>query len=320
METRRAHGPGRGGMAMAEQTVAIKAPAKINLFLEVLGERADGYHDIRSLLVPLALHDVLELALTDGEIETTIEGTVRVDPAEDLAARAARLLKRATGFAGGLRIRLRKTIPVGGGLGGGSSDAAAVLRAANRLWRTGLSTAELLALGAQLGADVPGLVQGGAVCVEGRGERVRPAPVQPSTTSRAWWIVLVNPGFVVSTKDIYSRYKPHLTSDPEAFKIALYAWESGSLDLAAKSLFNALQETVFTKYPLIELIAGELAGAGAQGVLLSGTGATLFALAADRAHALQVQRQVRERMSYPLWTRVTSVSRRPSGEEACAAG
>jgi len=148
----------------------IKAPAKVNLFLDVLGKRDDGYHEIRSLLLPVSLFDQLILENTPGRIETVtksqmylkgIPWPVSMGSLDDnLATRAARLLKETTGIRCGARIILEKHIPIAGGMGGGSSDAAAVLKGLNTLWSTGLSQNELMALGAKLGCDIPALVHG----------------------------------------------------------------------------------------------------------------------------------------------------------------
>ena len=151
------------------------APAKLNLFLHINGRRADGYHDLQTVFQLLDWGDEIGIEVTDDPRIERIEGPADIDPATDLAVRAALALQRATGARQGARIRVRKRVPVGGGLGGGSSDAATVLLVLNRLWGTSLSPAELARLGLALGSDVPIFVHGSSAWAEGRGEKLTPA-------------------------------------------------------------------------------------------------------------------------------------------------
>ena len=301
-------------MYVGAESLSIAAPAKVNLFLDVLGKRSDGYHDLRSLVVPVSLADALRLEKTDGVIEAVCDSTELPEghaglvprSAENLAVRAARRLQEATGCRYGVRIHIRKRIPVGGGMGGGSADAAAALVGVNDLWGTKLDRSVLMALGTELGSDIPALVQGGAVCMEGRGERVTPIACRwPAGTE--WWLLLVNPGISVPTADIYRRFRTGLTSPDETFTNAKFALERGAVTLAAASLHNALERVVFVKYPLLRIVAERLKAAGALGVLLSGSGASIFALAADRRHAEQMERRIGCDAGCPLWTRVAQV-------------
>ncbi|MBU4200432.1 MAG: 4-(cytidine 5'-diphospho)-2-C-methyl-D-erythritol kinase [Verrucomicrobia bacterium] len=289
----------------------IQAPAKINLYLDVLGKRIDGYHEINSLLVPVSLCDQLILEAMPEKINTVAKSFTHFEGIpwpvflglrkENLVTRAAHLLKEATGYRGGARIVLKKNIPIAGGMGGGSSDAAAVLQGLNTLWNTGLSREEMMALGSKLGSDIPALVHGGAIKMNGRGECIQAVrrAVPPSL-----WLVLVNPGLCISTGDIYSRYRPDLTSPPTEgrFDSILSGLEEGSLDQIAAGLFNALQRTVFQKYPLLEIIYNELEKANAKGVLLSGTGSTVFALVENRAQGCELEARIRGDLGCPLWT------------------
>lgn len=291
----------------------LAAPAKINLFLEILGKRDDGYHDLRTILVPLSLADEIEIERREGEgIETVMQmdeipavvGIEMAGSEDNLATRAARLLQEATGCRAGARIHIRKRIPVGGGLGGGSSDAAAVLCGLNRLWGTGLSRDRLLELGARLGSDVPALLYGGAVVAEGRGERVRPA-VRPEEAARSrWWGVVVHPGFGISTADMYRRYRPPLTNGSAFYHTLLIALATGDVHRAGRSLFNGLEETVFAKYPFLRLVVEGLRDEGALGAMVSGSGSSVFALAADEAHARRLQQRLAERVEADCWSRL----------------
>lgn len=291
----------------------VEAPAKINLFLEVLGKRPDGYHDIRSFLTPISLHDELTIAArADGRVETVMDvcgipdivGVDLADSEGNLATRAARLLQAETGCTQGVDIRIRKQIPVGGGLGGGSADAAAVLTTLNRLWGTGLSRARLMELGARLGSDIPALLHGGAVLAEGVGDRVTPVASAPAGPRAEWWMVIVNPGFSTSTGDIYQRYRNRLTSAAEFYNNMRLALMTGNARLAAASLFNSLEKTVFDKYPLIRLMVDGLKTAGAWGALVSGSGSSLYALTGSEDQARELEARLRERMETTFWSRV----------------
>ncbi len=291
----------------------LEALAKINLFLEILGKRSDGYHDLRTLIMPISLADEIQIdVLGDSRIETEmameeipdVVGVPIASASENLATRAARLLQDATGCRKGARIRIRKRIPLGGGLGGGSSDAAAVLRALNRLWGTGLEVRHLVELGAQLGSDVPALVQGGAVIAEGRGERVRAVAEEEGSLRARWWGVVAHPGFGISTADIYARYCPPLTDGLRFYNNLQLALTTGDVHLAGRSLYNGLEETVFRKYPLLRLISEGFRAEGALGVLLSGSGSSVFALAENEGQAWRLQRRLEERVEAACWSRI----------------
>ena len=293
----------------------VKTPAKINLYMEVIGRRSDGYHEIRSLVTPVSVFDTLTLVKTDGVIDTTVvqgngfraEDLVDLHPERNLATRAAVALKEETGYAGGVNITVDKRIPVGGGLGGGSADAAGVLVGLNALWETGLTPEALAVLGARLGCDVPALVHGGMVLMEGRGELVSRPACRPADMH----LVLVNPGFSVLTRDIYERYIPPLTSVRPGIKNMVSALESGDVDTVGRSLFNGLQDTVFRKYPLIEQTAEALTEAGSIGVLLCGSGASVLGLARHEADARRMAALVESRLRFPVW--VHAVKTLPDG-------
>ena len=299
-------------MSAQREQLRAWAPAKVNLYLDVLGKRSDGYHDLRSVVVPIGLFDEVELERTGREIETHVTSELpacmtRLPDGSDgnIATRAARLLRKTTGCRGGASVRLRKHIPVGGGLGGGSADAAAALVGLNDLWQTGLSRQELMSLGAQVGCDIPALIHGGAVVMEGRGEKISPLAVAGPVSH--WWIVVVNPGVMVSTRDIYARFRCVLTSDGERYRNMVCALTEGDLDLAARSLFNRLQETVCRKYPLLGILAERLERAGALGALLCGSGASLFGLARDEEHARRIAESLARPSGAPIWCHVTRI-------------
>lgn len=325
-------------MSLEPESLLLKAPAKINLYLEILGRKKNGYHNIKSVIVPISLFDVLRLEKTSGVIETIIENNnLEIDNDDtrtrealeelfltnseaNLATRAAVALKQATGYPEGARIYLQKNIPVGGGLGGGSSDAAAVLTGLNRLWKTGMSREKLVEIGFGLGSDVPAMLHCRAVRVAGCGEKVAPVRARRGVSDESsmndseyrekgrdgtgWRLVMINPGVRVSTRDIYSRYIPPLTFGQGKFRDMILAVRTGNVDLATENLANGLQETVFRKYPLIGMAAERLEQAGAIGVLLCGSGGSVFGLARDEKHAQTVAQRVAGALGTPVWIRI----------------
>jgi 4-diphosphocytidyl-2-C-methyl-D-erythritol kinase len=173
------------------------APAKLNLFLHITGRRADGYHELQTLFQLLDLCDSIRIGVRDdGRIERA-SGLESIPPAEDLAVRAAHALKAAAGTPLGATLRIEKRIPLGGGLGGGSSDAATTLIALNALWGCGLGVQQLAALGLPLGADVPVFIHGFSAWAEGVGERLTPQPLPPR------WYAIIHPGLAVSTREVF---------------------------------------------------------------------------------------------------------------------
>lgn len=289
--------------------LALRTPAKVNLYLEIVRRRPDGYHEIRSVVTPVSLYDRVDLESTRGRVETRMTGPFAATCAGgaccgNITTRAAFLLKRATGYRGGAKIRVRKRIPVAAGLGGGSADAAAVLIGLNRLWNTGLSRGDLMELGARLGCDVPALIHGGPVRMEGLGEKVTPAAIAGGRGDARLWMALVYPGFGVLTADMYARCRDGLTSRTRPYTRFLSALAEGDFVSASGGLFNGLQETVFRKYPLIQIAAESLRRAGAMGVSLSGSGGCVFGLARDRRQGRHIARCVREAMGFPVWCRV----------------
>ena len=194
------------------------APAKLNLFLHVTGRRADGYHELQTLFQLIDLSDTVSLGVRDdGRIERP-SGPAGVEADSDLTVRAAKALQAATGCRLGASIRIAKRIPMGGGLGGGSSDAATVLLALNHLWRCGLSVDELARLGLPLGADVPVFVRGSSAWAEGVGERLVPVELPER------WYLVIHPGVSVPTKEVFQS--PELTRNTPVITIRA-AFEPG---------------------------------------------------------------------------------------------
>lgn len=299
-------------MSESGDSLLIRTPAKINLFLEVLGRRGDGYHDIRSVVVPVSLYDSLVLERKASGILTEMVylpdypsngGREAVLSGNNLTSLAALELKKEAGIGDGLLIRLEKRIPVGGGLGGGSADAAGVLCGLNELWELDWEPEKLACVAGRVGCDVPALVLGGPVKAEGKGEIVSRISLNGSGME-GLFIVLVNPGFGVSTADIYKRCSPSLTSRDDMFNNTISALERRDIGGIAENLFNGLQEAVCRKYPLLGILCEKLKEVGAEGVLVSGSGASVFGLARDEEHAREVQAGLNEVLDYPVWSDV----------------
>ncbi len=196
------------------------APAKLNLFLHVTGRRSDGYHELQTLFQLIDLCDTVTIRVRDDDRIERPSGPVGVDPDSDLTVRAAKALQAATWCRMGASIRIAKRIPMGGGLGGGSSDAATVLLALNHLWRCGLSIKELARLGLPLGADVPVFVRGSSAWAEGVGERLEPVELPER------WYVVIHPGVAVPTKDVFQSAE--LTRNTPVITIRAFFGPDGS--------------------------------------------------------------------------------------------
>ncbi|MDF2819372.1 MAG: 4-diphosphocytidyl-2C-methyl-D-erythritol kinase [Stenotrophomonas rhizophila] len=246
------------------------APAKLNLFLHITGRRADGYHELQSVFRLLDWGDRVRLQVReDGQVRRVGPSVPGVAEADDLAVRAAVLLKNHTNVAQGADITVEKRIPAGGGFGGGSSDAATVLVALNALWETGLDEDALAGLGLQLGADVPVFVRGRNAWAEGVGEQLTPVALPPA------WYVIADPGVHVPTAALFAS--PDLTRDAPVAKIADFA--SGSL------LGNAFEPVLRRREPAVEAVLIALDRIGRA--RLTGSGSGCFVEFATRAAAEQ---------------------------------
>lgn len=253
--------------------IVLDAPAKINWFLTVLCRRDDGYHNISSLMQCVSIADSLTLEEADRVEVVTDAG---IPEQENLVYRAALLMKEKAGIKSGVRIALRKEIPLAAGLGGGSSDAAAALAGLNRLWGLNLSPGELSAVGEELGSDVPFFFQGPAAQVGGRGEIVFPFPLQRSCT-----LLLVKPPVGVSAAWAYAQVdKPRcsqvLTKKDNTIKLFCRALEEGDFSFLSSLQKNDLEPLVAKRYPIIGEIKRKLLLKGAVFSSMSGSGPTVF--------------------------------------------
>ncbi|MFM9281704.1 4-(cytidine 5'-diphospho)-2-C-methyl-D-erythritol kinase [Paenibacillus jiagnxiensis] len=256
-----------------------KAPAKINLMLDVLRKRPDGYHEVEMIMTMVDLADRLEMSELprDTIIISSQAGYIPLDE-KNLAFQAARLIKDRYNVNKGVYIHLDKKIPVAAGLAGGSSDAAATLRGLNRLWKLGISVEELCELGAELGSDVPFCVTGGTALATGRGEVLTPLPNPPQC-----WVVLAKPPINVSTADVYGRIRAdRIQHHPSATRME-QAIRGNSFAAVCRELGNVLEDVTLKLYPEVQQLKESMIRLGADGVLMSGSGPTVFGLVSKEA-------------------------------------
>ncbi len=263
-------------------TLVVLSPAKINLFLEVRARRPDGYHEIETVMQLVDLCDTVRLQRIPRGIRLAVRGAALPQGPENLACRAAELFLAEAGRPGGVAIELDKRIPVGGGLGGGSSNAAAVMAGLDRLYGLRYPIADLQGLGARLGSDVPFFFGGSLSLATGRGEIL--------AGLRGWpphWVVLANPRVAVSTAWAYGEVSSKLTD--RALQASITASIAGGcLPWPPTWAFNRLEEAVLPHHPEIRLLRDLLRAEGGAPVLMSGSGATVFAVAADEAAACRL--------------------------------
>lgn len=251
------------------------APAKLNLFLHVVGRRPDGYHLLQTVFRFVDYGDSLSFTIRDDGVIRRVNPLPGLDPEQDITVRAARLLQQETGCRLGADIALEKRLPMGGGLGGGSSDAATVLLALNRLWNLNLDRQTLQELGLRLGADVPVFVFGESAFAEGVGEKLQPVALPP-----AWYVVLVPP-VAVSTLEIFTGRE--LTRDTKPIKMSDFSTGCGRLD---QQLKNDLEPVVCRKYPQVAECLDWLKAFG--DARMSGSGACVFAAFSSEEEARRV--------------------------------
>lgn len=253
------------------------AYAKINLGLDVVGKRSDGYHQVRMVMQSIGLSD--EVELEEGEGLNVLTGSSQLPGGpSNLAWKAAELLARHCGKTPNVHIRLNKKIFLAAGLAGGSSDAAAVLRGLNRLWNLRLSANDLEKLGAELGSDIPFCIRGGTALAEGRGEVLTDLPEAPQLM-----LVLAKPKLEVSTGWVYSNFRQEqVTKRPDIDGI-IKALDQGSKEMLLASSGNVLESVTIPAYPIIEQIKQRMLMAGADYALMSGSGPTVFAVSKCQA-------------------------------------
>ncbi len=283
------------------------SPAKINLYLRIVGQRPDGYHELESVMLPLDFGD--EITLQRCATGLTLECDDPRLPTDDsnLALRAAKALAQEFGAGNGANIVLKKRTPLAAGLGGGSSNAASVLMGLNQLWNLDAPRERLHEVAAHLGSDINFFMAGGAALCRGRGEKI-----EPITCKFTGAILLVNPGFGIPTKWAYENWaranaESRLTANPPEVSLLLRVLAEDDLAGVAHCLFNSLEAPSIRKFPVLELIKNAMREGGAAGALMTGSGATVFGLFTSAKVAERSARQIRDQFGPGTWTQVTQV-------------
>lgn len=273
-----------------EQSMNLKALAKINLGLDVLGRRENGYHDVRMVMQTIYLYDNITLQKIETP-EIQLKTNLHFLPVDDknIAYKAAKMLMDEFGLEGGIRITLDKHIPVAAGLAGGSSNAAAVLVGMNRMYELGLSEQDLMDRGVKLGADVPYCIMRGTVLAEGIGEILTPLDPLPKC-----YVLVAKPAISVSTKTVYEKLDSHEIEDHPDVDSILAGLEEGDLEKVASSMGNVLERVTIDDYPIIEDIKNVMKDNGALNAMMSGSGPTVFGIYDDKKLAKQAQEKIRK--------------------------
>ena len=271
--------------------IELKALAKINLGLDVLGRRENGYHDVRMVMQSIYLYDEVRIEKAEPEEISVISNLSFLPTGEgNIAYKAAKLLKDEFQIKDGIKITLNKHIPVAAGLAGGSSNAAAVLFGMNRMFWLGLSQKELMERGVKLGADVPYCIMRGTVLAEGIGEELSVLPAMPKCT-----VLIAKPPVSVSTKVVYEALDSGtIVKHPDIDGI-IEGLQNRDLRQVAASMGNVLEDVTIPMHPVIEDIKNEMKACGALNAMMSGSGPTVFGLFESRAAAREAQRRIREK-------------------------
>ncbi len=287
------------------------SPCKINLYLDVRSPRPDGFHEVVTVMEPVALCDRLVFRVLPEELAVSCDRPEIPQGKENIVYRAAVLLRERSGSRRGASVRIEKRVPSGAGLGGGSADAATALRALDELWGTGLAEGALRELALNLGSDVPFFLAPRTSLCRGRGEKIAPLPPAPP-----FWALLIHPGVAVSTRWAYAELDRAGRPEPPPLEPLIEALRRGDLRALAPLLFNAFEEAVIRRHPEIGRALSFLKGAGALKALMSGSGSTAVGVMASRSEAESAEALARE--SLPAhWTiaAVPNLSARPAASK-----
>ena len=268
----------------------LRAYGKINLGLDVVRKREDGYHELRMIMQTVGLYDELKMkVIPDDEIRLSVNLSFLPTNENNLICKAIAMLKQEFGIQEGIEARLEKRIPVAAGMAGGSSDAAAALVGMNRLFRLGLSKKQLMEYGVRLGADVPYCVMRGTALSEGIGEILTPLPPMPSC-----YILLAKPGISVSTKYVYQNLKANELTDHPDIDGIVDSLKNGDLQGICDRLGNVLETVTIRDHPMIDEIKTFLIEQGASGALMSGSGPTIFGIFQEKSTARKALENMRQ--------------------------
>ena len=273
-----------------KRKLTVKAAAKVNFYLDVLGKRANGYHEIESIMQSVTLYDRLVFGPLRQEIIIWSDNPNIPLGKENLCYQAAELFLKKAKIKKGVQIEIYKSIPERSGLGGGSVDAAATLWGMNKLFETEIPLLDLSKLAKWLGADVPFCLKGGTSLVRGKGETLIPLP-----PIRDGWLVLLDPGIPISTSWVYKKLRVRLTEKRLNAKLLTNLIKKQGLLGISTSLYNRLEEIALRRYPLIKVVKEEMIKAGARGAAMTGSGSIIFAVAERKEEGESILSKVKKR-------------------------
>lgn len=260
--------------------INLRARAKINLSIDVINKRSDGYHNIKMLMQSIKLHDIVHIEKKLSDIEIKCNHKWVPQNSDNIAFKAAKLLIDKYNIDSGVRIFIDKKIPICAGLAGGSSNAAAVLVGMNKMFKLNLSNSKLIELGKTIGADIPFCIEGGTMLAEGIGDKLTKMPCLPTTS-----LILVKPQIGISTKWVYENLKCNDIKVRPNTDLLINALEKKDITKISKNMVNVLEEVIHSKYPIINEIKNILLELGANGSLMSGSGSTVFGVFNDKKAA-----------------------------------
>jgi len=285
-----------------------KSPCKVNLILNILGKRADGFHELETVMHPVNLFDEMTFERVNSGFHLTCSNPALPTDAGNLVHRAAMLFLQKTGISDGVRIHLEKKIPMAAGLGGGSGNAATTLLGLNELFRKPLSDQALVDIAAPLGSDIPFFLQTKPGLGTGRGEKIESLDDFPATTGAAF--VLIHPGFGISTPWAYqnlARFPAALNGTPGRAQKLISLLQTTDLRTAGREFYNSLEAPALDKYPILSLFQTFFRENGAAATLMSGSGSTTFALAENLTAAQQLAEKFKTKFGETYWIAVVPV-------------
>ena len=285
-----------------------KSPCKVNLLLNILGKRADGFHELETVMQPVNFYDELAFERSDGGVQLSCSEKNLPTDSKNLVHRAATTFLSAAKISGGVKIHLEKKIPLAAGLGGGSGNAATTLLALNELFHQPLSGARLNELAAALGSDIPFFLQAKPALATGRGEKIQPLEPFPALDGKAF--LLIHPGFGISTPWAYqnlARFPEALNGKPGRAKELISKLQSNDWPAAADGFYNSLEAPALDKFPVLALFQEFLRENGALAALMSGSGSTTFAIVENVAAGEALVEKFKSQFGQNCWTAVVPV-------------
>ena len=287
---------------MEYREITYTSPCKFNLFLDVIDRRADGFHEVVTIIEPLSLNDRLHLQETSGKMEVYTDHPGIPDGPDNIVYQAAQLIREEAGIKRGVVIRIEKRVPAAAGLGGGSANAARTLLRLNELWELNLSPQTMVRLSAKLGSDVPFFLNPTTSLCRGRGEESTPLPPTPN-----FWSVLINPGFPISTRWAYEQLEVSSPRPPhQNLEIIIDALKRSDLSTLGNSLYNIFQEVLEPRIPRLHEILDFFRNNNTLGTILSGSGSTVIGLVATELEARSLAKLARFTFPEDYFIRITT--------------